>query len=87
MISAVPQPSAHRRCGTAPASARSLAGCLHDLGGAATIGSQKNYFRSPNVLLRAVAVRHHGFKLAAVGNAQSDIRSLVHSADSHTRVG
>src|SRR5436190_9646742 len=51
--------------------------CPHDLGSAATVGRQKNYFRSPNVLLRAVAVRHHRFKLAALGSAQSDIRSLV----------
>ena len=63
-----------------------LAGRLHDLGSAATIGGQKNDFRSPNVLLWAVAVRHHRFKFAAVGSAQSDIPSLVHSADSHTRV-
>jgi len=63
-----------------------FAGCLHDLGSAATIGGQKNDFRSPNVLLWAVAVRHHRFKFAAVGSAQSDIPSLVHSADSHTRV-
>ena len=61
-------------------------GCLHDLGSAATIGGQKNDFRPPNVLLRAIAVGHHCFKLGAVGGAQSDIRSLVHPADSHTRV-
>jgi hypothetical protein len=36
--------------------------------------------------LRAVAVRHHRFEFAAVGTAQSDVPSLVHSADSHTRV-
>ena len=28
----------------------------------------------------------HGFKLATVGSAQLDIRSLVHPPDSHTRV-
>jgi len=53
---------------------------------AATIGRRKNVFRPPNVFLWAVAVGHHRFKLAAVGGAQSDICSLVHASDSHTRV-
>jgi hypothetical protein len=38
------------------------------------------------VLLRAIAVRDHGFKLAAIGSAQLDVRSLVHPLDSRTRV-
>ncbi|SRR6266567_4093053 len=32
-----------------------------------------------------IAVSDHGFKLATVGSAQLDIRSLVHPPDSHTR--
>ena len=32
-----------------------------------------------------IAVGDHGFKLATVGSAQLDIRSLVHPPDSHTR--
>ncbi len=70
----------------APDHCLGLAGHIHDLGSAPTIGSQKDDTRSPNVLLRAVAVGYHRFKLGALGGAQSDIRSLVHSADSHTRV-
>ena len=62
-----------------------LAGRLHDLGSAATIGRQKNDFCPPNVLLRAVAVRHRRLKRTAIGGAQSDVRSLVHSSDSHVR--
>jgi hypothetical protein len=63
-----------------------LAGSLHDLGRAATIGRQKDDLCPPNVLLRAIAVRDHGFKLATVGLAQLNLRSLVHPLDSHTRV-
>jgi len=63
-----------------------LAGGLHDLSRTATIGRQKDDFCPPSVLLRAVAVGDHGLKLATVGSAQSDVRSLVHPLDSHTRV-
>jgi hypothetical protein len=38
------------------------------------------------VLLRAIAVGDHGFKLATVSSAQLDIRSLGHALDSHRRV-
>jgi len=58
----------------------------HDLSSAVTVGRQKNDPCPPNVLLRAVAVGDHCRKLAAVGPAQSDVRSLVHPQDSHTRV-
>jgi acyl-CoA synthetase (AMP-forming)/AMP-acid ligase II len=63
-----------------------LAGGLHDLSRAATIGRQKDDLCPPNVLLRAIAVGDHGLKLATVGSAQLDVRSLVHPPDSHTRV-
>jgi hypothetical protein len=59
---------------------------LHDLSRAATIGRQKHNPCPPNMLLRAIAVGDHGLKLAAVGSAQLDLRSLVHPPDSHTRV-
>ena len=52
-----------------------------------TIGRQKHDLRSPNVLLRAVAVSESRFKLVAVGATQLNVGSLVHSSDSHTRVG
>ena len=38
---------------------RSVAGGPHELGSAMTIGCQKHNLRSPDVLLRAVAVGHH----------------------------
>ena len=63
-----------------------LPGGLHDLGCTMTHGRQKNDSCPPNVLLRAVAVGDHCPKLAAVGPAQSDVRSLLHPQDSHTRV-
>src|SRR5882724_9976842 len=63
-----------------------LAGGLHDLSRAATIGRQKDDLCPPSVLLRAIAVGDHGLKLATVGSAQLDVRSLVHPLDSHTRV-
>ncbi len=63
-----------------------LAGGLHDFRGTATISCQNDDFCPPNVLLRAIAVADYGLKLAAIGSAQSDIRSLVHPIDSHTRV-
>ena len=38
------------------------------------------------MLLRAVAIGDHGFKLVTVGSTQLDVRSLVHPLDPHTRV-
>ena len=58
----------------------------NDVGSAMTIGRQKHNLRPPNVLLRAVAVGRHRLKLAAVGGTPSNVGSLVHSSDSHTRV-
>jgi len=63
-----------------------LAGGLHDLSRAATIGRQKHDLGPPSVLLRAIAVGDHSLKLATVGSAQLDVRSLVHPLDSHTPV-
>jgi hypothetical protein len=51
-----------------------------------TILVEKNDLRPPNVLLRAIAVRHHRSKGAPVGRTQSDLRSRVHSPHSHIRV-
>ena len=66
--------------------AEAVAGGLHDLGSAATVGRQKDDLCPPNVLLRAIAVGDHGLKLATVRSAQLDVRSLVHPPDSHTPV-
>jgi hypothetical protein len=49
-----------------------------------TISCQKHNLCSPNVPLRAVAVSD--IKLVAVGGAQLNVGSLVHSSDPHTRV-
>src|SRR5215831_4857737 len=64
----------------------SLARGTHDLGSATSLRRQENNLSSPNVLLRAVAVRHHRFEGAAVGGSKMEIRSFVHSGDSHMRV-
>ena len=61
-----------------------LAGGLHDLGSATTVGRQKDDPCPPNV--RTIAVGDHSFKLATVRSAQLDVRSLVHPPDSHTPV-
>src|SRR6476659_1396227 len=58
-----------------------LAGGLHDLSRAATIGGQKDDLCPPNVLLRAVAIGDHGLKLVTVGSTQVNVRSLVHPTD------
>src|ERR1700722_4034808 len=63
-----------------------LAGGPHDLGSAMIIRRQKHNLRSPDVLLRAVAVGYHRLKLPAVGGIQPNVGSLVHSLESHTRV-
>jgi hypothetical protein len=51
-----------------------------------TVRRQEDDLGPPDMLLRAVAVGDHRRKLAAVSRAQSDVRSLVHSQDSHMRV-
>src|SRR6266568_965525 len=63
-----------------------LAGGAHDFGSAITIGRYKHNLGPPDVLLRAVAVSHHRLKRAALDRTQLNVRSLVHSSDSHTRV-
>jgi hypothetical protein len=55
-----------------------LAGGLHHLSRAVTFGGQ--------MLLRTIAIGVHGVKVATVGSAQLDIRSVVHTRDSHMRV-
>jgi hypothetical protein len=66
--------------------AEAVAGGLHDLGSAATVGRQKDAPCPPNVLLRTIAVGDHSFELATVRSAQLDVRSLLHPSDSHTPV-
>jgi hypothetical protein len=41
--------------------------------------------RTPDVLLRAVPVRHDRFKIGAVPALELDIGSFMHSTDSHRR--
>ena len=61
-------------------------GGLHNLRRAVAGCGQQNNLRPPNLLLRAIAISHNRFQGAAIRCAQSDVRSLVHSVDSHTRV-
>src|SRR6516164_7364331 len=61
-----------------------LAGGAHDFGSAITLGRHQHNLCPPDVLLRAVAVSHHRHKRAAVDRTQLNVRSLVHSSDSHT---
>ena len=83
------RPPQHPVVGTAPAGARyrlGLAGRLHDLGSAATIGRQTNDLCSQNVFFRAVAVSHHRFKLAAVAGRSTECSCARAFLSSHVRV-
>ena len=53
-----------------------LAGPAHDLGGAATVRRQQDDPRPPDVLLRAVPVRHDRLQTGTVGGADFDVDSL-----------
>src|SRR6478609_3176149 len=79
-------PSSRKRSCQRQITRLGLTGGLHDLSRAATISRQKDDLCPPDVLLRAIAVGDHRLKLAAVGSAQLEFRSLVHTLDSHTRV-
>jgi hypothetical protein len=59
------------------------AGTVHDLGGAAAISGQQHDVRVPNVLLRAVAIRHDRRKSLAVVGYDVDGDPGAHATDSH----
>jgi hypothetical protein len=69
----------------APDSGLALASQAHDFDGAKAVGGQQHNPRSPDVLLGAVAIRHHRFQTAAVGGAHFDDNSFAHPPDSHIR--
>jgi hypothetical protein len=48
------------------------------------IGGEKHDPRSPDVLLRAVPIRHHRFQTDPVGGHHFDNDPLAHTANSHT---
>jgi len=56
-----------------------------DLRRAVTSRRQEHDLCAPYVLLRAVAVGHHRLQLGAVCGSKFDLRSLMHSPDSHDR--
>ena len=58
-------------------------GTAHDLGGAAALCRGQNDPRPPNMLLPAVAIRHHRHQLLAVGGPHLDLDPLAHRALSH----
>lgn len=62
-----------------------LAGPAHDFDGPKSVGGQQHDPRSPDVLLRAVAVPGHRFQAAAVGSANLNDDSFKHPADSHIK--
>jgi len=57
----------------------------HDFDGPQAVGSQKHDPRSPDVLLRAVAVRDHRLQAEAVRGAHLDDNPFAHPPDSHIR--
>jgi hypothetical protein len=70
----------------APDDGFGLSGSPHDLDGAVVVGSQKDDFRPPDMLLRAVTIGDDRLQLSAVSPAQFNPGSFVHSPDSHDRV-
>jgi hypothetical protein len=56
----------------------------YDFVGAVPLGGQKHDPRSPDVLLRAVPIRHHRFQTDPVGRRNLDDDPLAHAPDSHT---
>jgi hypothetical protein len=59
------------------------AGAVHDLGGAAAISGQQHNVRTPNVLLRAVAIPYDRRKSLAVVGCDVDGDPGAHATDSH----
>src|SRR5438128_1678619 len=70
----------------APDSGLALAGPTHDRVRAKPVSRGQDDRRTPRVLLRAVAVRHHGFKPGAVRGGHVDDDSGAHAPDSHASV-
>src|SRR5262249_23989923 len=70
----------------APDDGLGLSSAPHDLGAAAAIGGQKDDLSPPDMLLRAVPIADNGLQLSALGSAQLDFGSFVHSPDSHDPV-
>ena len=58
--------------------------CAHDLGGAAAIRRQQHDPRSPDVLLRAVPIRHHRLQTSPVSSVHFNGNSGAHVPNSHT---
>ena len=63
------------------------AGGAHDLDRAQPVGRAEHDPRSPDVLLRAVAVIDDRLKAAAIGRAQLDGDACAHHPDSHAATG
>src|SRR4051794_16840138 len=57
------------------------AGPAHDLGGAAALGGQQHDVRPPDMLLRAVAIRHNRRKSLTVAGCDMDADPGAHATD------
>ena len=55
------------------------------LDGPDAVGGQQHDPRAPDVLLWAIAIRHHRLKAATVGGIHFDDDPFAHSEDSHIR--
>jgi hypothetical protein len=62
------------------------AGAAGEFHRAATLGGQQHDLRPPDMLLRAVAVRHDGAERQAVGFGEVDCGGSAHPSDSHGQV-
>ncbi len=71
----------------APDSGFAGAAAAHNLRRAAAIGRQQDDARAPDVLLRAVAIRHNRLKLRAILGCYFHFDSIEHPADSHGGAG
>jgi hypothetical protein len=71
----------------APDRCLALAGSAHDLDRAVALGGQQDDPSPPDMLLRAVPIRHDRFQASTVGGAQIDGYSMTHAPDSHASAG
>jgi hypothetical protein len=69
----------------APDDGLGLAGALHDLVRPVAGSRQQDDLGAPNVLLRAVPVRHDRLEIGTVRGTQMKLGSRVHTPDSHVR--
>jgi hypothetical protein len=77
-------PIGHEAFLPAPHSGFAGPGAAHDLGRAATVRRQQHDFRPPDMLLRAVSVRHDRVKFATICGTHFNLDTGAHPPDSHS---